>query len=212
MRSVTRPLLALALPLLLAACGGVLGTVDRTLGLGLGLGGGDLDPRFQRLYLGDSDRFDIVIPATGATSTFVRLNARDGVETYIGPFGEGMILQDGLLRGTRGMGEGLQAVDHAASRALILSGSTGRALRFHSYLSGNTSRHLRSFVCDVAPQGREAVTVGGQNHAASVMREDCTGPQGDFINRYWIVDGAIVQSLQWSGPNLGQILFKHDLP
>ncbi len=168
-------------------------------------GAGALDPRFQAARDVGAPSHSLLVQNSGATSLVVLLETRDGVSTWIGPFGEAVILDHGLIRGTRSLGEGLVAADVQASKSMILAGRSGQADRFHTYLTGGTKTVVRAFSCDIRPAGGRPVLRDLREIIARTVEEDCTGPSGDFVNTYWIAGGEIIQSSQWVGPVLGSI-------
>ncbi|MBT0958247.1 YjbF family lipoprotein [Alphaproteobacteria bacterium KMM 3653] len=165
----------------------------------------ELDPRFERLFNSDAPKYSFYAQSSGVRSVLVLLERGEGTSTWIGPFGEGMIVRDGMIIGTRGFGEGLIAVDLSEVLPLILNSQMGQAERFHSYHAFGTQTEVRAYVCDVTPMGTGTVLRGAQAVSARTVEEDCTGPSGDFINKYWIASGEVIQSRQWVGPRLGSV-------
>jgi hypothetical protein len=165
------------------------------------------DPRFTALARTEPPAMQVALVDQEAASLVLLEASRDGIDTWLTPDGAGLILQDGMLRGTRGFGEGFLASDIAGSRALVLTGQPGEATRFHSYLQGDDTVQTRAFACRIENRGPRSVTIGGTPLPAQLMAESCRNATDDFVNLYWLADGSgqIVQTRQWIGPRLGVI-------
>ncbi|WP_158585688.1 YjbF family lipoprotein [Pseudooceanicola sediminis] len=139
---------------------------------------GDPVPAYQRLP---------AHPAMGArresggAEVILRRRDRsaDGVETWIAPDGSGFSFRDGVLIGTRGLGDDLMAADVTDLRARLADGQDGRSERFHSYLTGEGQIEVRSYVCDLTHvlQPRPG------------LRETCAGVSDSFTNTYFTPPG-----------------------
>jgi hypothetical protein len=147
------------------------------------------------------------LPARDITGTLL-MELRAGETTHwLSADGAALILEQGLLSGTRGFGEGLLASDTTQSARLVRAQVSGRADRFHTYLTGDDTARTRSFRCDVTRGEVRAVDLAGGPVATVLMREACNNAELSFTNLYWVNprSGEIVLSRQWVGPYLGAI-------
>lgn len=102
-----------------------------------------------------------------------------------------LTLKNGLIAGTRGLGDDLMDADPTEVWATIQAGG-GRARRVHRYLDGENQTVLRAFICEIS--GTAPVT------------ETCYGEDTTFTNTYTLgPDGQIITSKQWIGPERGYI-------
>ena len=115
------------------------------------------------------------------------------MRTYMTPAEEAVILRDGMLVGTRGLGNDL-SVAEPGTEALIRAGRAGRATRVMRYYAGDGQERPLSFDCS---------TGAGPN--AGVIVENCAGHGITFQNSYLVQNGQIPVSRQWVGPVLGHV-------
>lgn len=170
----------------------------------------EVSPTYAALARAGAPVLQVGVESAG-TATFARREGlRAGITTYVTPDGAAVILQDGMLRGTRGLGADMLASDIAASHDLILSLRDGTAERFHTFLDGGNQAVTQRFVCDVAVQGAREIAIGAERMRTVLMTENCR----DFVNYYWVVPGAgrVVQSRQWSGAFSGMLVIREVAP
>ncbi|MFC6689482.1 YjbF family lipoprotein [Jhaorihella thermophila] len=190
----------------LAACSNA-ANEDDVFVKALNLGGDKVVPRAQALYDAGAPRIVIGIPKTDRSAIMVLEARRDGLETWLSADGAAVILDRGLLRGTRGLGAGLLASDVSQSAALVLAGREGRATRFHTFLTGTDETVTRTYECRVEDRGARTVELGSRQVSTRLMAESCNSTDQQFVNLYWVDDGdgRIVLSRQWTGDYLGDI-------
>ncbi|ARE40861.1 hypothetical protein RGUI_2720 [Rhodovulum sp. P5] len=165
----------------------------------------DFDPRFVTLIEAQAPMLQVGIIERQLSGT-VLLERRDGeVETWMTPDGANLILTGGMLTGTKGLGIGLLGADVSAPLALVRSGQAGVVDRFHTYLTGDDHAVTRSYKCIVENLGPKPVDLGDGPVSAVLMRETCRNLDQSFFNLYWVAQGKIVQSRQWSGEFQGAI-------
>jgi len=171
-------------------------------------------PEFAALAeAGAPARIVAVQDAPERLSAFVLQQSRDGNETWLSADGASLAMRDGFVTGTRGFGGDMMASDISAPAALVLRGGAGEARRFHAFLNGLNQQEMRAFVCDISTRGYRGIEVGDRVVHTRLVQEACAGPAAEFTNLYWIDRGSgrIVQSLQWIGPETGQLAIR-DLP
>ncbi|MFC5739247.1 YjbF family lipoprotein [Sinirhodobacter huangdaonensis] len=129
-----------------------------------------------------------------------RANAA-GVSTWISADGAQLLLQDGILVGTRGFGADVMASDVSESAALIHSLRSGTTTRVMTLLDGDDHAVSRALRCIIAPYGTDTVPLQDRAVATRTMTETCRNGDIQFSNYYWVVPGSgeILQSSQWAG-------------
>ncbi len=165
------------------------------------------DARAAALYRAGAPRMEVSFLGNGKQGLMVLEATRDGVETWRSADGATLILQRGMIRGTRGFGEGLMATDVSQSLSKVLRGGEGPANRFHSYLTGNDEIVTRSYRCTIRNRGMRSLDLGGRSVRTRLMSETCRNVDQEFENLYWVTGdgGRIVQSRQWIGDFLGSV-------
>ena len=125
----------------------------------------------------------------------------------IGADGSQIMIDHGLLVGTRGFGNDLLASEVSQSAALIHNLGTGVTTRLMTLIDGDDQAVTHAFKCSIAPGGLDPVTIGTTPVAARTVTEECNGVLGHFYNYYWVVpaSGEIIQSSQWASPLTGKI-------
>ncbi|RWR45753.1 hypothetical protein EOW65_16095 [Sinirhodobacter ferrireducens] len=129
-----------------------------------------------------------------------RANAA-GVSTWIGTDGAQLLLQDGILVGTRGFGADVMASDVSESAALIHGLGSGTTTRVMTLLDGDDHAVSRALRCTIAPYGTDTVPLRDRTVTTRTMTETCRNADIQFSNYYWVVPGSgeILQSSQWAG-------------
>lgn len=138
----------------------------------------------------------------------LRLERRDGAFDYwISSDGVHLVLEDGMLHSTRGLGEGLLASDLSEPLARLTALSEGPSDRFHTYLNGNDEAVTRTYRCDIRKTREITIPVPGGEIATFLYRENCNSLDQQFENLYWVDPRTrqIVQSRQWAGPRVEAI-------
>ena len=115
------------------------------------------------------------------------------MRTYMTPAEEAVILRNGMLVGTKGLGNDL-SVAEPGTEALIRAGASGSGMRIMRYLSGDGLERPLQFTCTVGAGPNPGVTV-----------ENCEGHGTSFQNSYMVQGGQIAVSRQWIGPALGYV-------
>ncbi|MBU3030198.1 YjbF family lipoprotein [Paracoccus marinaquae] len=115
------------------------------------------------------------------------------MRTYMTPAEDALILRNGLLVGTRGLGQDL-SVAVAQTEPLIRAGRAGSGQRTMYYYTGDGLERPLQFACTV-----------GAGPKPGVMVEDCEGHGASFQNSYLVQGGQVPVSRQWIGPALGYV-------
>ncbi len=204
---------ALCLALIATGCGplyeGNLGTrLAETAGQVTGLGPEPekpvptLSPALANAAPGDVLLVKII--ARNAVAPLTKVADNNGAVTWISPGKVTMSFEDGILVGTRGLGDDLMGVDPDGVRDALNAGG-GTATRRQSFLSSEDQIVTRDLTCEVTSLGpEEIVTVTGPRMATK-FEEDCKGPALEFKNSYWMAGGDLIRSRQAVSAGVGFI-------
>ncbi|WEF23020.1 YjbF family lipoprotein [Paracoccus sp. S3-43] len=127
------------------------------------------------------------------TQVMAMTGQNGAMRTYMTPSEEAVILRNGMLVGTRGLGNDL-SVAEPGTEGLIRAGASGSGTRVMRYLSGDGLERPLRFACTVGAGPRPGVIV-----------ESCQGHGASFQNSYMVQGGQIPVSRQWLGPVLGYV-------
>ncbi|WP_294928066.1 YjbF family lipoprotein [uncultured Paracoccus sp.] len=134
------------------------------------------------------------LESMGTTQAMAMTGQNGDMRTYMTPNEQALILRNGMLSGTRGLGNDLSVAEAAQSAALIRAGRSGQAQRTMRYYTGDGLERPLPMTCTIGP---------GPN--AGVMVESCEGLGASFQNNYMVSGGQITVSRQWIGPALGYV-------
>ncbi|MFT4013811.1 MAG: YjbF family lipoprotein [Paracoccus sp. (in: a-proteobacteria)] len=129
----------------------------------------------------------------GRNQVMAMTGQNGGLRTYMTPAEEALILRDGMVIGTRGLGNDL-SVAEPGTENLIRRQGTGQARRVMRYFAGDGLERPLDFNCSVGPGPRAGVVV-----------ENCQGHGASFQNNYLPQGGHLPVSRQWLGPKLGYV-------
>jgi len=179
-----------------------------------GCGVGTTDPTYIALTEARAQVMQVGVEAAGTAVLARREALRDGIATFLTPDGASVVTQDGMLRGTRGLGADMLASDIAASRALVLTMQGGTVERIHTFLDGENHAVPRRFGCIIEVQGPRQIAIGLQQLDTILLTENCTNPEQAFVNYYWVLPTAsrVVQSRQWGGAFSGMLVMRDVAP
>lgn len=119
--------------------------------------------------------------------------------------GAQVMLRDGVLISTRGVGGDVVESNVSEVRSLIASGRFGPSNRSVSFLSGDNQLLTLNLSCSVTNRGLEGVVLVEKPVSLQRIREECPTEYGPIVYDYWIEPGAQVirKSRQWAGPVIG---------
>jgi hypothetical protein len=204
----TRIITSLIALALLGACTGSQNLIDRGIEIASGdtaqsaLPAGQFPPRFAALVADTSVPLLVVtIESRGQSGRLLLENTVNGVDTWLSADMSALIIQKGMLRGTRGVGSELFAAEVSEPMKMILAGKNGFSDRFHSNLSGDDKISTRTYRCLVKTKGSAVINLEIGSIPTRVMTEDCESLDQSFTNTYWVSSntGAIVQAAQMFG-------------
>lgn len=124
-----------------------------------------------------------------------------GQRTYMTENQQALILRDGMLAGTRGLGHDLSVAEMAQSSALIRANRSGKAQRIMRYWTGDGLERPLRLDCTIAPAAKPGV-----------MQETCVNGPLKVENSYITQDGRVTVSRQWIGPDLGYVTIQELRP
>jgi hypothetical protein len=131
---------------------------------------------------------------TAGTTQIMAMTGQNGaMRTYMTPNEQALILRNGMLVGTRGLGNDM-SVTEAATEGLIRGARSGSGQRVIRYYAGDGLERPLTFDCTV-----------GAGPNPGVMVENCEGLGISFQNSFMVQGGQIPVSRQWAGPRLGYI-------
>ena len=128
----------------------------------------------------------------GTTQVLAMTGENGDRRTYMTKKEQALILRNGMLSGTRGLGHDLSVAEMDGSAALIRAGRSGQAGRVMRYWTGDGLERPLRLDCAVAPGPK-----------AGVMTETCQNGPLKIQNSYLVQGGRITVSRQWIGPDLG---------
>lgn len=128
----------------------------------------------------------------GRTQVLAMTGDNRGMRTYMTENQEALILRQGLLVATRGLGNDLNTAE-VGTEGLIRAQRAGSAQRMMRYIEGDGREHALPLDCTVTPSGGGRVT------------ETCVNGQLRVQNNYLVSGGAISVSRQWIGQRLGYV-------
>ena len=123
-----------------------------------------------------------------------------------------IVLRDGMITSTRGLGGDLMSVEEDALLALVKARGTGQVTYVQRFLKPEAVTEELTFRCASRPVGSQRVALGLINAQTTTVQVDCygkhpeDGAQVEFTNTYAVSsDGVILSGRQWVGDYLGYI-------
>ncbi|KGJ04788.1 Group 4 capsule polysaccharide lipoprotein gfcB, YjbF [Paracoccus halophilus] len=137
----------------------------------------------------------------GTTQVLAMTGQNAGQRTYMTKNEQALIMRDGMLVGTRGLGNDLSVAEMSGSSALIRSGRSGQARRVMRYWTGDGLERPLSLDCTIGPGAK-----------AGTIVESCQNGPLNIQNNYIVQGGRVTVSRQWIGPNLGYVTIQELRP
>lgn len=150
------------------------------------------------------DLLRISIISREATSVFTKVAENGPRVTWQSGQGVGVILQGGLVIGTRGIGDDVMGSDVSGAVSSLRGG--GNHLRTLEFLNGLGQIERRTYRCQTVRSRNDDIMIFDVTYATTIMEETCTGDAGEFKNTYWVDrNGVIWQSRQWISDGVGYL-------
>ncbi|MGB0797686.1 MAG: YjbF family lipoprotein [Planktomarina sp.] len=147
------------------------------------------------------------VPSRKAQASLGLAQESRGTRTYLSADGISLMIQNGILTGTRGFGDDLMSAGDTGLWSNLRRGS-GSHTRVLRHLNGLDGLDVLTLSCTVTSQGVHPITILGKSHRPRLMVETCTGGTGPIHNKFLIENGSIVQSVQWISPSVDQIIIE----
>jgi Group 4 capsule polysaccharide lipoprotein gfcB, YjbF len=145
----------------------------------------------------------VVIKARGADALVTIGDTKGDVMTWSTTDGTTFSFRSGVLIQTRGLGPDLMSASVPTITQLTAAG--GSHPRSYFFLGEDDRSERRDYECSVAIAGREQIEVFTSKHATLHVREECVRPEGKITNDFWLEDGTVRKSRQWTSPGTGYL-------
>jgi len=146
------------------------------------------------------------IEKTGGLTVLGEYGRNGSTRTYSTPNEQTLVLRDGILIATRGLGNDLMSSDSQAAAALITHRQGGTAARVYRYLDGEDIERPLPMRCDVSVGPTKSFDFSGTHYDTLQMDETCRAKDLSIDNNYWVTaNGTIALSRQWIGPAIGHV-------
>ena len=143
-------------------------------------------------------------PKLGAKASLNMIQESGPTKSYVSDDGILLLLQNGLLAGSRGFGDDLMSSEHAAAHRAILNG-TGNYKRVLRYINSTNQLEAVALTCTVTDHGAETVTILGHKHRARRHVETCDLAGRQIENNFWIPEKTMWKSQQWVSDQVGSL-------
>lgn len=147
----------------------------------------------------------VELEKTGQQATLIPAAHRGTVVTWTTGEGIAVMLDDGILTGTRGLGFDRMTSDIENTRKMVQGTMSGAFFtRHHSVLDEDNRTKFDAFQCRETTRAPETVTLIGRDHRTTRIDEHCVSPRFETTNTYWTGDdGVMWKSRQWISAELG---------
>lgn len=148
------------------------------------------------------------IEKAGLLTALGETGRNGAVRTFATPNEQTLVLRNGLLTATRGLGDDLMSAKTGAAEGLILRRQTGTADRIYRYLDGEGIERPLPMTCTVTTGPAKSFDFAGRHYDTKQVDESCqaTSTALTVSNSYWVTaDGTVALSRQWIGPALGHV-------
>lgn len=151
------------------------------------------------------ERLRVTLPARGASATLAPVARNGDVTVWQTRDGITLSFRDGLLIGTRGLGDDLMSADVEGTQAMLRAPATDLYhLHVRTYLGGEDQTLYRRYHCRETGRADSDLSVAGETRRTRRIEVSCTAPEGELTNIYWVDrSGGIVKSRQWVSPAVG---------
>ncbi|MCR8549526.1 YjbF family lipoprotein [Salipiger sp. P9] len=135
----------------------------------------------------------------------IQIETNGPYRTFATATRQAVVMRDGMITGTRGLGGDLMSVDEGPLLDLVRARGTGDVVYIQRFLTPEDITEVLTYRCGVEPDKRVDVAMGLVNTPAQEMVAACESPDGPPFVDYYVVDpsGQIVASRQWLGRHIG---------
>ncbi len=146
------------------------------------------------------------IEKAGLLTVLGEYGRNDANRTYSTPNEQTLVLRDGLLIATRGLGNDLMSSESAAAAGLITHRQPGSVSRVYRYLDGEGIERPLPMRCTLTLGPAKSFDFSGSHYETVQIDEACRSDSVKVTNNYWVTaGGTIALSRQWIGPALGHV-------
>ncbi|MFT6452307.1 MAG: hypothetical protein ACJA06_001804 [Halocynthiibacter sp.] len=147
------------------------------------------------------------LPNIGVAATLVARGRNGDVATWETADRVSIAFRQGVLSGTRGLGDDLMQADVSGTLAMLASGKPNVFYpRIHSYLDGEYQTAFRSFQCSKISQSAQTIELASERMSVKRIEEACFSPGLEITNTYWRgADGTMWKSRQWVSARVGYL-------
>lgn len=121
--------------------------------------------------------------------------------------GSQIVLREGVLIATRGLGNDVESTLSRTMAALVTSRTASPGLHRLYVVTGENGTEAIDLSCEAGVLGEETIEIVGRKIATLHLRADCRHDAGVESYDFWVDRHSAVvwQSRQWAGPALGHI-------
>lgn len=148
------------------------------------------------------------IESSGLLTVLGEYGRNGAVRTYSTPNEQTLVLRDGILIATRGLGNDLMSSETAEIARHVLARQAGTGRHIYRYLDGEDIERPLPMDCAVTTGDARRIAFAGTSYDTVEMAESCraTTTGTSVTNRYWVTkSGLVALSHQWIGPALGHV-------
>ena len=137
----------------------------------------------------------------------IPLETRGNLRVWLAPDGSQLVLRDGLVIETRGLGSDLVASTQTETLA-ALAGAGGSHSRQYQLTNDLDQRRTLDLTCRIESRSPQTLSIVERDFATQYVRQSCEAPGLRITNEFWHdpkQPGRIWQSRQWLGPQNGYV-------
>jgi hypothetical protein len=143
-------------------------------------------------------------------STLIRTAQNGAYDTYFSGDRRALILKDGILTGTHGLGHDLAGLDVPDG---ILRTSGQDYTRTYRFLNGDLTTRRQTFTCATRKDGQETRTLFERSYSLNKITETCRSDAKTIENQFWVQkNGMIRSSRQWASEGIGYMFIDQLVP
>lgn len=142
----------------------------------------------------------IGVESRSSQSVVIGMERNGAYQTYGTAARQTIVLRDGMLVATRGLGGDLMSVDETALLRMVQNRQSGTARYTMRFLTPDNQTKTIDVSCTVSNGGPT------QMAGVTMVNAACAGEGATFTNSYAVASGgAILQGRQWLGKELGYV-------
>lgn len=146
------------------------------------------------------------LESAGTAQVMAMTGSNGAMRTYMTTNEQALIIRDGMLVGTKGLGNDLAVAEADGPSALIRGRRAGEASRTMRLLDGEGVERPLPMRCTVSAGGNKSFGFAGTSWSATQMAETCVAGPLKVENSYLVTSGGqIPVSRQWVTPQLGYV-------